>query len=193
VGDHEDEVIEREACRAAQRADDGPLLLPGCPGQIVGAERSWQSCGPRLRHVRTVSVDTPKRLASTPVGAAERAISARTARVVRALGVGCSALRPPRPREPGTAFKAPRVFLNRPTDLIPITFRYQTAMSPRLPIGIRLTQIRDSKQPSSGSAKRPKRPSKRDISVWKGQRSCYNGSFSARSCLTSASEVALFV
>jgi hypothetical protein len=36
--------------------------------------------------LRTVSVLTPKRRASSPVGSAERAISARTAGVVRALG-----------------------------------------------------------------------------------------------------------
>src|SRR3954465_5807362 len=36
--------------------------------------------------LRTVSVLTPERLASSPVGSAERAISARTAGVVRALG-----------------------------------------------------------------------------------------------------------
>jgi hypothetical protein len=49
-------------------------------------ERSRQPSGPRLRHLRTVSVLTPKRRASSPVGSAERAISARTAGVVRALG-----------------------------------------------------------------------------------------------------------
>jgi hypothetical protein len=46
---------------------------------------SWQSCAPRLRHLRMVSVPTPKRLASTPVGSDERAISLRTVGVVRAL------------------------------------------------------------------------------------------------------------
>src|SRR3954465_4543700 len=49
-------------------------------------ERSRQSSAPRLRHLRTVSVLTPKRAASSPVGSPERAISARTAGVVRALG-----------------------------------------------------------------------------------------------------------
>src|SRR5215212_11923426 len=47
---------------------------------------SWQSLGPRLRHLRTVSVLTLKRFASTPVGSRERAISRRTAGVVRACG-----------------------------------------------------------------------------------------------------------
>jgi hypothetical protein len=46
--------------------------------------RSWQSCAPRLCHLRMVSVLTLKRWASTPVGSVERAISWRTAGVVRA-------------------------------------------------------------------------------------------------------------
>src|SRR3954470_16119669 len=56
-------------------------------GSLCGRlERSLQSSAPRLRHLRTVSVLTPKRLASSPLGSLERAISARTAGVVRALG-----------------------------------------------------------------------------------------------------------
>ncbi len=47
---------------------------------------SWQSLAPRLRHLRMVSVLTLKRWASTPVGSVERAISWRTAGVVRACG-----------------------------------------------------------------------------------------------------------
>ena len=70
VGDHEGQVIERKAGGLAQGADDGPLLLGGFPGQLVrpAAEWSWQSCAPRLRHLRMVSVLTLKRWASTPVG-----------------------------------------------------------------------------------------------------------------------------
>src|SRR3954470_24390396 len=56
-------------------------------GSLCGRlDRSRQSATPRLRHLRTVSVLTPKRPASSPVGSLERAISARTAGVVRALG-----------------------------------------------------------------------------------------------------------
>ena len=56
-------------------------------GNLRGrAEWSRQSCGPRRRHLRMVSVLTPKRRATTPVGSCERAISARTAGVVRAQG-----------------------------------------------------------------------------------------------------------
>src|SRR4051812_48538048 len=55
-------------------------------GSLCGWMESWQSAGPRLRHLRIVSVETLYRLASTPVGSVERAISARTAGVVRALG-----------------------------------------------------------------------------------------------------------
>ena len=54
------EIVERKACRAAQGADDGPLLLAGLPGQLGGrAERSWPSSGPRWRPLRMVSVETP--------------------------------------------------------------------------------------------------------------------------------------
>src|SRR5215212_9776491 len=35
VGDYESEVIEREAGRAAQRADDRTLFLAGLPGQLM--------------------------------------------------------------------------------------------------------------------------------------------------------------
>src|SRR3982750_2255882 len=55
-------------------------------GSLCGWMESWQSAGPRLRHLRIVSVETLYRLASTPVGSRDRAISARTAGVVRALG-----------------------------------------------------------------------------------------------------------
>src|SRR4051812_32350302 len=55
-------------------------------GSLCGWMESWQSAGPRLRHLRIVSVETLYRLASTPVGSVERAISARTAGEVRALG-----------------------------------------------------------------------------------------------------------
>ena len=39
-----------------------------------------------MRHLRMVSLLTPKRRARVPEGSVERAISARTAGVVRALG-----------------------------------------------------------------------------------------------------------
>jgi hypothetical protein len=85
VRDDEGEVIQRKAGRAAHSADDRPLLLRGFPGQLVQRLLwSWRPCAPRLRHLRMVSVLTPKRLASTPVGSAEQAISLRTAGVVRA-------------------------------------------------------------------------------------------------------------
>src|SRR5215204_6184725 len=35
VGDHKGEVIQRKTCRAAKRADDGPLLVGGLPRQFV--------------------------------------------------------------------------------------------------------------------------------------------------------------
>src|SRR4051794_10395228 len=56
----EGEVVEREASGAAQRADDGTLFLTGLPGQLVGSRRAVLAVGgPRLRHLRMVSVETP--------------------------------------------------------------------------------------------------------------------------------------
>src|SRR5215210_443119 len=56
-------------------------------GSLCGRlEWSRQSWAPRLRHLRMVSGLTPKRMASTFVGSDERAISWRTAGVVRACG-----------------------------------------------------------------------------------------------------------
>jgi hypothetical protein len=90
----EGQVVEGEAGGAADRADDGALFPGSSPvarrGSLCGrAEWSRQSCGPRLRHFRMVSVLAPKRAASTPVGSFERAISTRTAGVVRAQGWIC--------------------------------------------------------------------------------------------------------
>ena len=60
VPNHEGEIVEREAGRPAQGAHHRPLLLARLPRQLCGrAERSRQSPGPRLRHLRTVSVLTP--------------------------------------------------------------------------------------------------------------------------------------
>jgi hypothetical protein len=60
-------------------------------GQVVEGEVG----GAAERHLRTVSVLTPKRRASTPLGSSERAISARTTGVVRALGWICNMAQPP--------------------------------------------------------------------------------------------------
>ena len=73
------------ACRRAQTIARSSSVA--FHGSLFGRlEWSWQSCTPRLRHLRTVSVLTLKRWASTPVGSLERAISWRTAGVVRAWG-----------------------------------------------------------------------------------------------------------
>ena len=60
-------------------------------------------------------------------GLGERAISARTAGVVRALGWMASISASSGPRWAPRAVKAPGMLLNRPTRLIPTTFRHQTA------------------------------------------------------------------
>ncbi len=60
VGDHEGEVIQREAGCTPQSADDGPLLLGGLPGELMRPARVVLAVGgPALRHLRIVSVDTP--------------------------------------------------------------------------------------------------------------------------------------
>ena len=54
------EVIEWKACGAAQGTHDRPLLTEAFQDSLCGRlERCWPSVGPRLRHVRMVSVDTP--------------------------------------------------------------------------------------------------------------------------------------
>jgi hypothetical protein len=45
VGDHKGEVVQREACRAAKRTDDGPFLLARLPGQRVRASRAILAVG----------------------------------------------------------------------------------------------------------------------------------------------------
>ena len=64
-------AVRQEIARSSSVAFQGSLC-----GRL---EWSWQSCAPRLRHLRMVSVLTLKRSASTPVGSLERAISWRTA------------------------------------------------------------------------------------------------------------------
>jgi hypothetical protein len=60
VGDHEGEVVEREAGGAAQLADHGALLLAAFQGSLRGRLEAVPAVlGPRLRHLRTVSVLTP--------------------------------------------------------------------------------------------------------------------------------------
>jgi hypothetical protein len=87
VRDHEGEVIERKAGSPPQAQTIARSSSVAFQGSLCGRLLwSWQSLAPRLRHLRMVSVLTLKRWASTPVGSVERAISWRTAGVVRALG-----------------------------------------------------------------------------------------------------------
>ena len=60
VADHEGVVVEGEAGGAAKGADHGALLVRGLPGQPMRPGGAVQAVpGPRLRHLRTVSVLTP--------------------------------------------------------------------------------------------------------------------------------------
>jgi hypothetical protein len=67
VRDHEGEIIERKAGGLAQGTDNRPLLVVAFQGSLCGRLLwSWQSWAPRLRHLRMVSVLTPKRWPARP-------------------------------------------------------------------------------------------------------------------------------
>ena len=85
VGDH----IGRRAASPPRGVRRRRRRIPSrSPSKAAGAS-GWSNPGtrpgPRLCHLRTVSVLTPKRLATSPLGSLERAISPRTAGMVRAL------------------------------------------------------------------------------------------------------------
>ena len=69
VAQREGEVVECEAGHAAQVANDGALFVRGPPPQVRGTRGVVLAIlGPRLRHLRMVSVLTPERLASIAGG-----------------------------------------------------------------------------------------------------------------------------
>src|SRR5215218_8948332 len=131
VGDHEGEVIQRKARRTTQGADDGPLLLGGFPGQLVrpagvvltvgraalaplaatcGSSRSRRySAAPGLRLAPAIERSRPGRRGWCEPWGGSRASA-------------CSS----GPGRPARTLKAPGIRLNRPTHLIPRTFRHQT-------------------------------------------------------------------
>src|SRR4051812_44429680 len=61
---------------------------------------------------------------------------------------------PPRPRGLGTPVKAPGIHLNRPTHLIPATFRYQTPTQSLYRDAPRLAFVRDRLQALAADAKK---------------------------------------
>ena len=79
-----------------------------------------------MRHLRMVSLLTPKRRASTPEGPVERAIPARTMGVVQALGCGSGAWLNCLPAPPLQALEAVGVVYDDQADRIPTMFRDQT-------------------------------------------------------------------
>jgi hypothetical protein len=136
VGDHEGEVVEREAGGPAQGADHGALLLAGLPGQPAGTAGMVPAVlGSALAPLADGLGADAEAAGQLAVGSAERAISARTAGVVRALG-WIESIRPSPPPAPPSpnAVEAPSVRLDGPTRLIPTTFRSQTP-SPAAPPG----------------------------------------------------------
>ena len=87
LADGKGQVVEGEVDGPPQRTNHGALLLSGLPGQLVGlggvAEAILRSALAPLADGLGADI---KRLASTPLRSPERAISARAAGVVRALG-----------------------------------------------------------------------------------------------------------
>src|SRR4051812_48870024 len=123
VGHHEGQVIERKAGRTPQGADNGPLFFCCFPGQLMRAARA----------VLAVSCPALAPLADGAIAAGQHARG-----LDRTGDLGADRRRragfwvdrwhsgPPRPNGPGQPLKAPGVCLNRPTNLIPTMFRYQT-------------------------------------------------------------------
>src|SRR3954471_3590514 len=127
VANHKGEVIQRKARRTTQSADNGALLFGGFPRQLVGAagvgpdsrpDRAYATCG--SSRSRRYSAAPGHRLA--PVIAQSRPGQPGWC---EPWG-GSSASGPPRPSGLGTPVKAPGIRLNRPTNLVPTTFRRQT-------------------------------------------------------------------
>src|SRR3954454_14479273 len=128
VAHHEGEVVEREAGRAAQGAHHRPLLLARLPRQLVRAAGAVPAVGraalaPLANGLGTDAV-APGQLAAGLGGAGD--LGARPAWCGRWGGSRASG-RSSRPGRSLEAVEAPRVGRDRPTRLIPTTFRSQTA------------------------------------------------------------------
>src|SRR3954452_3702659 len=152
VGDHKGEVIQRKTRRTTQRTDNGALLLGGFPRELVraarvvlavgratltpladglGRETPYATCGwsrsrDPIRPLRRASLARPNSGGPARPWARWSGRSRPARRGWCGLSDGASASGPPRLRGLGTTVKAPSVCLNRPTNLIPRTFRYQT-------------------------------------------------------------------
>src|SRR5215211_4867515 len=86
VGDHKGQVIQRKAGCATQRTNNGPLLLTRFPGKLVRAAGVVLAIGgPALAPLADRLGRHAIALRQHTRGSVERAISARTAGVVRAL------------------------------------------------------------------------------------------------------------
>jgi hypothetical protein len=87
VRDDEGQVVESEVGSLAQEADHRPFLVGRLPGQAARLGGAFQAVGnPSLAPLADgLGADTIA-FGSKPGGSEERAISARTAGVVRAFG-----------------------------------------------------------------------------------------------------------
>src|SRR4051812_42773791 len=127
VGDHKGEVIQRKTRRTTQRTDNGALLLGGFPRELVRAAGVVLAVG-RATLTATCGWSRSRPHSGGPARPWAR-WSGRSRPARRGwcgLSDGLSASGPPRLRGLGTTVEAPGVGLNRPTNLIPTTFRYQT-------------------------------------------------------------------
>src|SRR4051794_20623455 len=127
VANHKGEVIQRKARGTTQSADNGALLFGGFPRQLVRA------AGVVLTVGRTALAPFADRLGRDAIALRQDSGWLPRSRNLgpdrrggASLWGGSSASRPPRSSRLGTPVKAPGIRLNRPTHLIPATFRYQT-------------------------------------------------------------------
>ena len=128
VADHEGEVVEREAGGAAQRAHHGALLLARLPGQLVRAAGAVPALG------RPALAPLADGLGADAVALGQHAGGLARAGDLGAHGRGGAGVgvdrehqaAPPASRRSLEAVEAPGVRLDRPTRLIPTTFRSQT-------------------------------------------------------------------
>src|SRR3954467_7415638 len=128
VGDHKGEVIQRKTRRTTQRTDNGALLLGGFPRELVRA------AGVVLAVARTALAPLADGLGRDAIAPSQNSgWLPRSSNLGpdswggASLGVDRGHQRVPRTRRPARTLKAPGIRLNRPTHLIPATFRYQTA------------------------------------------------------------------
>ncbi len=116
VADDEGQRVEGEAGAATERAHDGALLIAGAPGQLMGPGRAiLTGIGAAFAPFADGLGGHAVALGQHPDLSAERAISARTAGVVRAWGWMASINEPSERQHGGAHLKPQRMGFDRPT------------------------------------------------------------------------------